>query len=67
MDGVSVNEGQGGQKACPVREGVAFGLVSTEKWECHLSLLKNIDYGIFEIAEEAGRLSAEVWKEKSVD
>ena len=32
-----------------------------------LSLLKNIDYGIFEIAEEAGSLRAEVWKETSVD
>ena len=32
-----------------------------------LSLLKNIDYGIFEIAEEVGGLSSEVWKEKSVD
>jgi hypothetical protein len=32
-----------------------------------LSLLKNIDYGIFEIAEEAGCLRAEVWKETSVD
>ena len=32
-----------------------------------LSLLKNIDYGIFEIAEEAGCLRAEVWKETSLD
>jgi hypothetical protein len=32
-----------------------------------LSLLKNIDYGIFEIAEEACCLRAEVWKETSVD
>jgi hypothetical protein len=32
-----------------------------------LSLLKNIDYGIFETAEEAGCLRAEVWKEKGVD
>jgi len=32
-----------------------------------MGLLKNIDYGIFEIAEEAGGLCAEVWKETSVD
>jgi len=32
-----------------------------------MGLLKNIDYGIFEIAEEAGCLRAEVWKETSVD